>query len=167
MKEIEAAEYNWLEEMVRVCRQVGAKAPIGISVHSGHGKAGLWRIESLSDVFLIHPYFIAEQEDQEAKDSFSRLLDDYVEVRQKTGKPMLVTEAAWGSLDDNWRVQNIRHSLTEFSSRNIGWILHALQSSRVADLHDPEDGPVGGPGNLAFVAKDGTLRPGHEVFNEF
>ena len=167
MKEIEQAEYSWLAEMIKSCRRLGARAPIGVSLHPGHRKEGLQRIEPISDILLIHPYFIAEQDDRQAKESYVQLLDDYADVRDKTGKPMLVTEAAWGSLDDNWRVENIRYSLAELKKRNIGWILHALHYSKVADLHGPEDGPVGGPGNLAFIQKDGTLRPGHEVFNQF
>lgn len=42
-----------------------------------------------------------------------------------------------------------------------------LHHSLIADAHRPESGPVGNPGNLAFIEADGTLRAGHEVFNEF
>jgi hypothetical protein len=37
----------------------------------------------------------------------------------------------------------------------------------IADAHRPEYGPVTAPGNLAFIEADDTLRPGHDVFNEF
>jgi len=37
----------------------------------------------------------------------------------------------------------------------------------IADAHGLELGPVGEPGNLAFVQLDGTLRPGHDVFNKY
>jgi len=35
------------------------------------------------------------------------------------------------------------------------------------DAHRPEFGPLGPPGNLSFIEADGSLRSGHEVFNEF
>ncbi len=35
------------------------------------------------------------------------------------------------------------------------------------DAHRPEFGPVGGPGNLAFIEAGSLLRPGHGIFNEF
>jgi hypothetical protein len=167
MKQVEEAEYSWLQQLIQFCKDLGAKAPIGVSLHSRHGKAGLERVEPISDILLIHPYFKYGQENQHEKELFFKRLDDYTEVRDSSGKPMLVTEACWGSFDDAWRKENIRFTLSELAKRNIGWILHALHYSKVADLHDPEDGPVGGPGNLAFIQKDGTIRPGHEIFNEF
>ena len=33
--------------------------------------------------------------------------------------------------------------------------------------HRPEDGPLGKAGYMAFIEADGSLRPGHGVFNEF
>ena len=71
--------------------------------------------------------------------------------------------------------------MPQLAKRGIGIIAHALHYSRVADLHDPVDGPVGWkepmdfsdihmemspyPGNMCFIKKDGTLREGHEAFN--
>ena len=39
--------------------------------------------------------------------------------------------------------------------------------SRFPDLHTPEEGPTGSAGNLCFLWKDGSIGPGHEVFNAF
>jgi hypothetical protein len=57
--------------------------------------------------------------------------------------------------------------MTELKKRKIGIMPHALHHSLIADLHLPEYGPVGGPGDLRFINADGTLRKGHEVYNEF
>ena len=53
------------------------------------------------------------------------------------------------------------------SKRGIGWLAYLLHHSLIADAHRPEQGPLGAPGNLLFIEADGTLRPGHEAFNEF
>jgi len=42
-----------------------------------------------------------------------------------------------------------------------------LWTSRVADAHGPELGPVGRPKNLAFILPDGSLRPHHEIIYDY
>jgi len=167
MKEVEVMEYKWLEETYKHCKSLDLIAPVGASLHFGHGRAGIERIEPISDVLLIHPYYVAEHDDVEEKNKFEGILDEYVNFKEQVGKPMLATETCWGSLDDKWREENIRYTLTELKKRNIGWTVHALHHSGVADLHRPEFGPLDVPGNLSFIEKDGSLRPGHDVFNEF
>ncbi len=167
MKEIEENEYLWLKSIYKKIKAVDPDSAVGVSLHAGHKKEGLERVLPISDILLIHPYFMAEQDDQKAKKEFYNLLDDYVEVSEEANKPLLVTETCWGSLDDQWRVENMKFTLKELKKRNLGWLAHALHYSLVADLHYEEDGPVGPPGNLAFIEKDGSLREGHEAFNEF
>jgi hypothetical protein len=167
MKMIEEAEYAWLERMYRNCKELGAQAPLGISIHPSHGRAGIERIEPISDVLLIHPYYLFGTENTEEKHKFECALDDYIEVSRLANKALLVTEACWGSLDDKWRVENIRYTLQELKKRGMGWLVHLLHHSLVADAHRPEFGPVGDPGNLAFIEADGSLRKGHDVFNEY
>jgi hypothetical protein len=70
-------------------------------------------------------------------------------------------------LDDAKRVEIIRYTLGELKKRDIGWLAYLLHHSLIADAHRPAFGPVGDPGNLAFIEAEGTLRPGHEVFNAF
>jgi hypothetical protein len=86
----------------------------------------------------------------------STSFENWINFDPEINKPLLVTETCWGSLDDQWRVENIKFTLKELKKRNIGWLAHALHYSLVADLHYPEDGPVGSPGNLAFI-KNSTL----------
>ena len=167
MKKVAQAELIWLKRMSDICRQLGAEQPIGISIHPGHGRKGIELIEPLCDLLMVHPYYTADDHNEEAKDKYRELLDIYVDFRKQSGKPMLVTETCWGSLDDAWRVANIRYTLSELKQRELGFIVHALHHSRVADLHGPETGPVGVPGNLAFINEDGTIRSGHEAFNDY
>jgi hypothetical protein len=116
---------------------------------------------------MIHTYFGGEQNDADAKRRFEKRLDDYVELAASYNKRLVSTENCWGSLDDNWRAAEIRYSMGELAKRHIGIIPHALHHSLVADLHLPEYGPVGGAGDLRFINADGSLRKGHDVYNQF
>jgi hypothetical protein len=51
--------------------------------------------------------------------------------------------------------------------REIGFTVHALHHSLVADLHRDEWVLVGPLEWLDMIEADGSLRPGHEVFDEF
>lgn len=161
--EIVSAETAWLEGLYKQCKQLGAKAPITVGIHPG---VPLERIEPFSDLLSIHPYWV-HNAPQASKEAYQRKLDHDVRFALKAQKPLLATECCWGDLDDKVRVEAIRFTLTELRKRKIGYLVYLLHHSLIADAHRPEFGPVGGPGNLAFIEADGSLRPGHEVFNEF
>lgn len=166
------AEYAWLSGLYDRCKELGAHAPVTVSAHSLEGRAGLERVEAVSDVLSIHPYYLARPHRHLPQlgggvDAFRRLLDEYVDLASQVGKPLVATECCWGSFDDAERVELVRVTLTELTARGIGWLAHILQHSLVADAHRPGAGPVAEPGYMAFVEADGSLRPGHEVVNEF
>ena len=118
---------------------------------------------------MIHPYYYFCDEDIEKK-SFSgyvELLTKYKSLAKKEGKDILTTEVCWGSNDDMTRAKIVELSLSAHAKCDIGFIVHALNYSHVADLHGKEDGVVGCAGNLAFTDREGRLRKGHEVFNKF
>lgn len=161
--EIEKAEFAWLEGLYKTCKQVGAQAPVTVGIHPGHRIPGIQRIEPISDLLSIHPYYVPPAD----KAGYERSLDDYVAFAKKVNKPLLATETCWGSLDDAKRVEIIRYTLTQLKKREIGWLVYLLHHSLIADAHRAEYGPVGGPGNLSFIEADGSLRPGHGIFNEF
>jgi hypothetical protein len=156
------AEYAWLEDVYQSCKQLGAKAPLCISTVPTFADAVL--VEPISDILAIHPYWIPNTF---TKTAYEKQLDSYVELANRTNKPLLATENCWGSLDDKERVQIIRYTLGELKSRGIGWLAYLLHFSLIADAHGADSGPVGSPGNLSFIQKDGTLRPGHEIFNDY
>jgi hypothetical protein len=156
------AEFAWLKKLYDQCKQLGVKAPITVGIHPG---TTLKFIDSLCDVFSIHPYWRHDVNQNKAE--FEKKLDDEVAYANKVKKPILATEACWGSLDDAVRVDSIRYSLTQLKKRNMGWLVYLLNHSLAADCHRPEFGHVGVPGYLGFIEADGSLRPGHEVFNEF
>lgn len=168
MEEVARNEHEWLQSLHNFCKEeIKTEIPVGISIHLGHGMEGIEKIEPVTDILMIHPYYTGDQDEEEKKTEFLELLDGYVDFSEKVDKPLLATETCWGSLDDEWRTRNIRFTLSELKKRDIGWMPHALHHSLVADLHRPEFGPVGEPGYLAFIEREGTLREGHDVYNEF
>jgi cellulase (glycosyl hydrolase family 5) len=164
--DIVGAEYAWLERTYGIAKRCGAEAPITVGIHSCHGLDGIRQIEPISDILSIHPYWTCDSPPHE-KDAYEKLLDDYVQFAADTGKPLIATETCWGATDDAKRVDIIRYTLQELKKRGIGWLVYLLHHSLIADAHRIEFGPLGAPGNLAFIEADGTLRPGHDVFNEF
>ena len=168
--EIVKAEFAWLKSLYGYCKKIGAMAPITVGIHPNHGRKGIEEIEPISDFLSIHPYWIPpanNADDAKSRSRFERLLDDYVSFGVKVGKPLLANETCWGSLDDAQRVEIVRYTLTHLKQRNIGWMAYLLHHSLIADAHRAEFAPVGYAGNLAFIEADGSLRPGHEAFNEF
>jgi len=164
--EIVKAEYGWLEDTYNTCKSLGAEAPITVGIHPGHGLRGIQQIEPISDILSIHPYWTADSPPHE-RSVYEKLLDEYVEFATAGKKPLLATETCWGAVDDEKRIAIIRYTLGELKKRRIGWLVYLLHHSLIADAHRPEFGPVGAPGNLSFIEADGSLRPGHEVFNDF
>jgi hypothetical protein len=111
---------------------------------------------SCSDVLMIHPYFAASQ-DWKSLNAFSR----------KHRKSLLATECCWGAINDAKRVALIRNDLDTLVKRNVGFLAHALHESPVADLHRAPFGPLNGAEYMAFINMDGSLRPGHDLFNRY
>jgi hypothetical protein len=166
MGKIPRIEFEWLRDMYSYVKSLGASQYVSFSP-ARIADGWIERCEPLWDVFLIHPYFTADQNDSEAKAKFEAGLDGTVARAAKHKKGIVATETCWGSLDDDWRAENIYYTLTELKKRGIGLCPHALHHSLVADLHLPEYGPVGRPGDLRFINADGTLRRKHEIYNEF
>jgi hypothetical protein len=154
------AEYTWLETLYARCKDLETAAPITVGAHWG---TPIETLEPISDWLSIHPYWQYGQD----KESYERHLDADVAFAEKVSKPLISTETCWGHLDDEKRVEIIRYTLSQHVERGIGWLVYLLHHSLIADAHRPEFGRVGDPGNLAFIEADGSLRPGHNIFNEF
>lgn len=160
-------EIDWLTEMYNAIKETGDQTPVGVSIHMG---TNLDWIRDISDVLMIHPYYICEKEtifDPAMRARFEKRVADACAYGKAAGKPMFVTETCWGALTDEDRVEVIRYTLDVLTKNDLGFVAHALHYSLVADLHYPEDGFLGHSHNLAFTTRDGKLRPGHEIFNQF
>ena len=88
-------------------------------------------------------------------------------IAERACKELIANETVWGARNDATHVEVMRYTLAQLTQRGIGFTVHALHHSLVADLHRDEWGPVGRPEWLHFIEADGSLRPGHEAFNEF
>lgn len=155
-------EFQWLQRMYNLCKEVGATAPVTVGTLPSLAHLEHW--EPLSDILCTHPYALASFS---PPDKYEPFLDACVAFAKAKNKPLLATETCWGSLEDAHRVAIIRYTLAQLKQRRIGWLVYLLHHSLIADAHRPEFGPVGAPGNLAFIEADGTLRPGHDAFNEY
>jgi len=166
--EIVQAEFDWLKAMRDTCKRLGAMAPVTVGIHPDHGRAGIEQIEPISDVLCIHPYWIPKKDKPDGgKADYEKQVDAYVEFALKVNKPLVCSETCWGETHDAKRVEIVRYTLAQLRKRNIGTLAYLLHHSLIADAHRAEFGHVGLPGNLSFIEADGSLRPGHEVFNEF
>jgi hypothetical protein len=157
-------ELRWLTWCYQKVKQIGAVQPLTVGSWADLQVQAL--VEPLSDFISIHPYYTWNLP-HETTARFESFLDGAVALAQRAGKEIVASETAWGALDDAKRVEVLRYSLAQLRQRDIGFIVHALQHSPVSDLHRPAYGPVGVAGYMACVEPDGSLRPGHEAFNEF
>ena len=165
---VRQGELRWLAWTRRVCQTVGASQPLSIGNYPNLSAIRL--TEPLSDFISFHPYYIPNWGERatSTRAGFESFLDEVAAFARSVGKPhLLANETVWGSESDAEHVEFTRYTLSELGKRRIGFTIHALHHSLVADLHDRPYGPVGRPGRLEFINADGSLRAGHGIFNEF
>ena len=155
---------KWLKEICLICKNLGAEIPLCTGTIPNIDTVKL--VEPVSDVITIHPYGAWNAWVKDKKD-FEGFLDEAVSFANQSKKPLLASECCWGSLDDKERGEEVACELSELKGRGIGWLAHILHHSLVADGHRPEFGPVHTAGNMSFIETDGSLRPYHDVFNQF
>lgn len=156
---------TWLEDVYNFCKkEIGVKAPI--TVGSVPALNSIKLLEKISDVITTHPYY-AKNAWVKGKKKFTDFLDEVVSFANEKKKALVATETGWGSLNDEERAEGVEFELSEFKKRKIGFVVHLLHHTYVADGHRPEYGPITQAGYMAFIDKDGDLRQGHEVFNKF
>ena len=158
---------DFLKAIAERLHNVAPKVPVTIgSWGIGKDWRPLWDIDLFDpfvDVISLHPYWITRLYSQ---DEYLNIIGDLLSHLRKLGKPVIVSECCWGTCnDDEKRVEIIRHELGWMAREGIGFMPHALHYSRVADLHADTYWP--GLMYMQFIEADGSLRKGHEVYNEF
>ncbi|MCL5998207.1 MAG: hypothetical protein M1546_19470 [Chloroflexi bacterium] len=143
----------WLKDLRAQAKQSGASAPITIGVPPSLKLLEL--VEPLCDVLTPHLYG-----DSAADDAF-------VDFANRVGKPMFAGETGWGSLDDGTRLKTLHMELSSLLEHEVGFLIHVLQHSLVADCHRPEFGPVSEVGFMGCVEADGTLRKGYASIRKY
>ncbi|MFD0484052.1 hypothetical protein ACFQ46_15745 [Kineococcus sp. GCM10028916] len=163
------AELRWLTWCREVVLASGARQPLTVGNYAE--VAALRATEPLSDVLGFHPYWmwqgIGPETGVHTHEGFESYLDECVGFARSVGKELYASETVWGARDDAKHVEVMRYTLSRLAERGIGYTVHALHHSGVADLHRDSHGPVGHPEWLHFLDADGSLRPGHEAFNDF
>ena len=158
------AELQWLSWIYGTCKRLGATQQLTIGNYAGYDAIRM--TEPISDVISFHPYYIWNAEGASETD-FEANLDRVVGLAQACGKELIASETVWGAASDEQHVEVMRYTLGQLKQRGIGFTVHALQHSLVADLHYAAYGPVGFPEVLHFINPDGTLRKGHDAFNAY
>ena len=154
---------DWLTKCYQTCKDIGVSAPLTVGASSF---ASMKMLAPISDVLTFHPYY-AWNAWIKSKAEFVQRLDETVAFANSENKPLIATETAWGSLDDKQRAETLTFELDSLVKRDIGFTAHLLCHTPVADGHRPEHGLVIIGNYMAFVENDGSLRPYHEIFNEF
>jgi hypothetical protein len=157
---------DFLAAMARQIRDLDSKTPVSVGTQGCPGVGGpedLDLIDSFVDVHAVHPYWIPGIPAEKHAGNFAQM----VAHLERLGKPAIATECCWGSNDDAVRVQYIRHDLGLLKQAEIGFLPHALHHSPVADLHRPVPGRQWETMYMGFIDPGGSVRPGHEIYNEF
>lgn len=169
---IRLGELRWLGWCRDVCKAIGARQPLTIGNYPNITAIEI--TEPLMDVISFHPYYIPNYRPDRpqlaqvgTKEGYENFLDEIVALAKKSGKELIASETVWGAVEDADHVAIAEYTLSALVKRKIGFTVHALHHSLVADLHAAQYGPVGWPGRLEFINADGSLRVGHEVFNKF
>ncbi|MDR1431974.1 MAG: glycoside hydrolase family 5 protein [Propionibacteriaceae bacterium] len=162
-------EMDWLTRMRQAIKAADQVTPVCVSVHNYLGLDGLRWVDPISDVFSIHPYYMCSAEnlyDLERRARYDRHIADYADYARSAGKPIVATETCWGADTDTDRAEIIRFTLETLTKYNMGFIPHALHYGMTADLHSDDDSFMGET-YLPFINKDGSLRAGHDVYNNY
>ena len=79
-------EIDWLTDMYNTIKALDTTTPVGVSVHMG---LGLDWVKDISDVLMIHPYYICDQDtiyNAEMRERFERRVADGLRLRQGAGQ---------------------------------------------------------------------------------
>ena len=152
-------ERAWLKKMADRMRGNNITQPLGVG---GAAPRHAEYYDEISDIHLTHLYCT----DPDGTERFDEKVKNYMQYLKEKGKSLIVTECCWGSFEDEKRVELIKITLDTMTKYGAGYVAHALQYCGCADLHDYADGRTTPDiGNLCFVKKDGSLRPGHDIYN--
>lgn len=145
-------------------RESGCKTPLGIG-NMGR-EADDRQTADYTDCMLTHrywPYQYTKFED------FQWNTHHTCALANELGKPWVCSEACWGRWDDAERADAAYRELSTLLAVGVSVIPFVLWESPTADCHGPSGGftyEQESPGDLCFIRRDGSVRPGHERINE-
>lgn len=154
----------WLEMLRDHCHHLGSVAPITVGVPMTLSSLEL--VEPFCDVLTPHCYY-AEGLWTEDAASFGASVDELLGFARRVRKPIFAGETGWGAVDDAQRTRLLGVELRTLTERGLGFCIHMLNHSPVADGHRPEFGVVSEAGFMGCIEADGSLRAGHGIINDF
>jgi hypothetical protein len=159
--------YRFLETVYEQIQTYDPSAPTTVGTIPDTKALELY--EPITEVLTTHPYYIWNRDNTptSTEEGFREFVDEAVRFANEVDKPLLGNETGWGALDDRKRAETLEVELGTQAEAGIGFTAHLLHHTPVADGHKPPYGPVSDPGYMAFVDPDGSIRPHHEVFNEY
>jgi hypothetical protein len=145
-------------------RACGARGPIGVG---NWGKPEDDRLcAPFVDCLLTHRYWAHQYMKFEW---FEHNVRATVELANELGKPLVVSECTWGRWDDAERAEAMAREIDVIAATGAGFLPYVLWESPVADCHGKAAGftyDADAPGDLCFIRRDGSLRPGHDRIND-
>ena len=162
-------ETQWLENVHRAIKQHDPKALtcVGTIPRMSHIE---WTAH-LQDILTPHLYYplYMKEPPNSCPDKLKHsnvirigLVEEAFDYAKKLRRPIISTECCWGDMEDGDRVEIIVTNLRALEKYKIAFFPHALWESGVADLHKYDEGLY-----MPFILKDGTIRSGHGIYNEF
>ncbi len=145
--------FPWLTHVRDRTKDRSPATPITIGIPPN--LAQMEKVEPLCDVLTPHLY------------RGSAANDAFVVFANGARKPMFAGETGWGSLDEEIRLQTLHGELSSLVERNVGFLIHVLHHSLVADCHRPDFGPVSEVGFMGCIEADGTMRKGYESIRQY
>jgi len=157
--------FVWLDNLYAHIKEKYPKSVLTVGVTD---VPSLKRVEKISDVFGPRLYMIPESNNKADVSKYKKWTNNIFAYINSTGKPVINTETGWPRGDDGKaRAEDgLRNELGWMNACGAGWLIHALYESPVADIHRSSDGPKG-VGWMSCINKDGTIREGHEIINDF
>ncbi len=118
-------------------------------------------LDDIVDVFTLHPYAVWSAPLEGHKAHMQWLLDE----TKAFEKPVIVTECCWGADDDAARGKIVDTELDSYTAVGLGFVIHALTPSPVADLHREMVPGIGL--YMPCMELSGAIRPYHECINQY
>jgi len=119
--------------------------------------------DDVMDVITLHPYNTGNV----SKEEFEQYITNKLEHLEAIGKPVLITECCWGSVDEESRRNFLESEIGTYKKLGIGFCCHVLATSRVADCFPfDERTPIKEGLYMAFLDENYEIRKYHDIFND-
>ncbi|TAN36148.1 MAG: hypothetical protein EPN23_09315 [Verrucomicrobia bacterium] len=157
---------EFLKAMASEIRSITPDTPIGVG-SQGTWLADLDMLNPFVDIFYIHPYVYGRYSQPDKLEKKLSEFDGMMAKLRQLNKPVISNECCWGSNNDAGRAETIKQELTLLKQHGIGFLPHAAHHSWVADLHRPRPDYKTWSMYMGFIDPNGSIRSGHEIYNEF